>query len=378
MTGTCLQLPALEVTQAPGLAIYLFAVDGKLLSQFTAVSHVHRDEASGALLGYQRWQVLRHVEEIRRYLDSPDAMLPNALTVAFDDRVRFEPLPVPAPVSYARFGLLLIPSAGADRGNKQPGWLVDGQQRAAAIARAARTSVPIAVAAFIDPDPARQREQFLRVNAVKPLPRSLLLELLPLTGGPLSAALERRRLPAVLAEQLNHDPRSPLYHMIRTPTNWGGVVADNSLLRALANSIEQGALHPYQCQRPGLLDTSGMIELVSNFWSAVRDVFPAAWALPPRKSRLLHGAGVLALGLLMDAIADGREQPPPSAAVFAEGLRCIARDCRWTSGTWAFGRPWNHIQNTGQDGRLLSDFLTRPAIRLISSITREGCRGRLR
>lgn len=357
MTGNGLELPALEVTQEPGLAIYLFAVEGKLLSQFTAVSGVRRDGPGSTLLGYQRPQVLRHVEEIRRYLDSPGAMLPNALTVAFDDRVRFEPLPLPlpTPVAYARFGLLRVPASGL-AGPDRAGWLVDGQQRAAAIGRAARTSMPVAVAAFIDPDPGRQREQFLRVNAARPLPRSLLLELLPLTAGPLPAALERWRLPAMLAEQLNLDPRSPLYRMIRTATNPDGVMKDNSVLRALANSITDGALHSYL--RAGRPDTSGMIELTSSFWIAVRDMFPAAWRQPPRKSRLLHGAGVVALGLVMDTIALDREHPPPAAAVFAEGLRLIAQDCRWTSGTWAFGRPWNHIQNTGQDARLLSDYLT--------------------
>jgi hypothetical protein len=102
-----------------------------------------------------------------------------------------------------------------------------------------------------------------------------------------------------------------------------------------------------------------MIEVVSNFWAAVREVFPAAWGLPPRKSRLLHGAGVVALGFVMDAIAGNREVPPPGTGVFTEGLRLLEQDCRWTGGTWEFGRPWNHIQNTGQDARLLGDFLTR-------------------
>jgi hypothetical protein len=145
--------------------------------------------------------------------------------------------------------------------------------------------------------------------------------------------------------------------MIRTVTNPDGVVADNSVLRALGNSIEQGALWPYQ--RPSSRGIGGMIEVVCNFWAAVRDVFPAAWGLPPRKSRLLHGAGVVALGLVMDAIASGRECPPPGTGVFAEGLRLIAADCQWTRGTWGFGRRWNQVQNTGQDVRMLSDFLTR-------------------
>jgi DGQHR domain-containing protein len=358
MTDDGLRLPALEMTQAPGVTVYLFAVDGKQLGQFTTVARVSRGGPAAQLLGYQRPWIHRHIEQIRRYLDSSGALLPNALTVAFDDRVRFEPLPLPTPVSYARFGVLLIPACDGLAEHDRPGWLVDGQQRAEAIARTARESLPVAVAAFIDADPGRQREQFLRVNATKPLPRSLLHELLPHTTGPLPPALERRRLPAVLAERLNYDPSSPLHLMIRTVTNPDGMITDTSMLRALDNSIGFGALVPYSGPAEPGPDIAGMLEVINNFWAAVRDVFPSAWGLPPRKSRLMHGAGVVTLGFLMDAIATGREWPAPTVQIFTDGLALIAPLCRWTSGTWEFGRGWNHIQNTGQDARLLSDYLT--------------------
>lgn len=68
-----LRLPALEVTQAPGLAVYLCAVDGKLLGQFTTVARIHREGPGAQLAGYQRPQVARHIAEIARYLDSPAA-----------------------------------------------------------------------------------------------------------------------------------------------------------------------------------------------------------------------------------------------------------------------------------------------------------------
>ena len=367
-----LRLPALEVTQAPGVAMYLFAVDGKLLGQFASVAQIRREGPDCLLRGYQRTRVARHITEIRRYLDSPGALLPNALTIAFDDRVRFEPLPLPAAVPYARFGELLIP-AGDLAGLGLPGWLVDGQQRAAAIEEAARASMPVAVAAFIDADPARQREQFLRVNATRPLPKSLIYELIPVTGGPLPAALERRRLPALLTERLNYDPKSPLHLMILTATNPGGLIKDNSMMRTLAQSASDGALYPYLRDGGRRPDIDGMLEVVTNFWAAVRDVFPEAWGLPPRKSRLMHGAGVVALGFVMDAIADEREQPPPSPEDFAAGLELLAPYCRWTAGTWEFGPGWNHIQNIGRDADLLTDFLTR---RYRELACRDGAAGR--
>ena len=41
------------------------------------------------LQGYQRPEVLSHIKAIRRYLESDGAMLPNAVVVAFDERVTF-------------------------------------------------------------------------------------------------------------------------------------------------------------------------------------------------------------------------------------------------------------------------------------------------
>src|SRR5262249_2483757 len=84
-----LRLPALAVRQGRH-TLFGFAVDGKQLHQFAAVSRLHRDDA-GAVLGYQRPEILGHVRQIRAYLETADALLPNALVVAFDHRVRFTP-----------------------------------------------------------------------------------------------------------------------------------------------------------------------------------------------------------------------------------------------------------------------------------------------
>ena len=45
--------------------------------------------------------------------------------IAFDDRVRFEPLKPSIDVGFSRLGHLVIPTDEAD----PPGWIVDGQQR---------------------------------------------------------------------------------------------------------------------------------------------------------------------------------------------------------------------------------------------------------
>src|ERR671933_135077 len=83
-----LRLPCIRVTQGDR-ELYSFAVDGKQLGSFATVARVGRDEDAG-LQGYQRPEVLKHIRGIQRYLEKPGALLPNAIVVAFDDRIRFE------------------------------------------------------------------------------------------------------------------------------------------------------------------------------------------------------------------------------------------------------------------------------------------------
>src|SRR6266511_1354767 len=91
-----LRVPALEIRQGPNRTLYSFAIDGKQLPRFAAISRIHRDDTA-QIHGYQRPEVLSHIAAIRRYLESEDPMIPNALVVAFDSRVRFEPDPTLTP-----------------------------------------------------------------------------------------------------------------------------------------------------------------------------------------------------------------------------------------------------------------------------------------
>lgn len=82
-----LRLPALEIRQGRRRRLYTFAVDGKQLPLFTTVSRVRREDRQ--IAGYQRPEVLAHVNAIRSYIESGEPLLPNAIVVAFDTRVRF-------------------------------------------------------------------------------------------------------------------------------------------------------------------------------------------------------------------------------------------------------------------------------------------------
>jgi hypothetical protein len=61
----------------------------------------------------------------------------------------------------------------------RPGWIVDGQQRSLALARTANGRFPVPVSGFATSDLELVRDQFLRVNDVRPLPADLVTELLP-------------------------------------------------------------------------------------------------------------------------------------------------------------------------------------------------------
>src|SRR4051812_28669109 len=285
-----LRLPALEVNQSPGRTIYSFAIDGKQLPLFAAVSRVRRDD-DAAISGYQRPEVLSHITSIRHYIESASPLIPNAIVVAFDGRVSFEPAALDAPTEYSRHGTLVIPVDETLDDADKPGWIVDGQQRSAAIRDADIAEFPIFVTAFVTDDEADQRAQFILVNSTKPLPKGLIYELLPTTDAKLPIALARRQLPSRLLERLNYDEDSPLQYLINTPTNptskndrgeFFGIVKDNSILSMIEHSISDGALYCYRDPITGTGDEESMLVLLKSFWSAVRTVFSEAWGLPPR------------------------------------------------------------------------------------------------
>jgi len=356
--STVLRVPAIEVRQG-SRKLYTFAVDGKLIDSVVTVSRITRTK-EGELEGYQRPEVLSHIEEIRNYIESEAPMIPNAIVVAFDSRVKFVPAKGPQ-IPYSRTGELSIPMKSDWEPDERPGFVVDGQQRLAAIRDAQVNSFPILVSAFITDDVTEQTEQFILVNSTKPLPKGLIYELLPGTEAVLPTVLARRRVPAAIMTRLNRDRKSPLFEMIHTATNPDGVIKDNSILRMLENSLSDGVLYRIRLGC-GADDLEPMFGVLYSFWSAVRDVFPLEWGLPPKKCRLLHGAGVVCLGLLMDAIADRyRSKGLPTKAHFVRDLTAMVPVCRWSEGFWEFGpgkqRKWNEIANTSADIELLSNYL---------------------
>ncbi|HVA25918.1 MAG TPA: hypothetical protein VMW62_16185, partial [Chloroflexota bacterium] len=111
-------------------------------------------------------------------------------------------------------------------------------------------------------------------------------------------------------------------------------------------------------------DAEAMLPLLKVFWSAVKQVFGDAWGLPPRRSRLMHGVGIVSLGFVMDTIAERLlPEQTPTLEDFTHDLELLKPACSWTSGHWYFAeheeRKWNELQNTPKDIKLLTNYLLR-------------------
>jgi hypothetical protein len=76
----------------------------------------------------------------------------------------------------------------------------------------------------------------------------------------------------------------------------------------------------------------------------------------------MHGAGVVAMGFLMDTIANrNRKQRKLTAKLFYDELDPLRKVCRWTEGHWDFGSgvslKWNELQNVPRHIQMLSSYL---------------------
>lgn len=352
-----IRVPAIQVRQGARY-IYCFAIDGKQLLDFTAVSRVRRT-AGGELDGYQRPEVMNHIRAIRRYIESPEALLPNAVVLAFDDRVRFVATARRSKVGYSSMGELVIPVDEALPEADKPALLVDGQQRVAAIRDADVAEFPVAAVAFIAEGADEQRSQFILVNNTKPLPKGLIHELLPDASGYLPPKYARRQLPAQLMTRLNIDSDSPFRGAIATPTSPDGYIKDNSVLKMIENSLYDGALYAYRDPNDGSGDIEQMLLHLKIFWSLVEATWPIEWKLIPRKSRLTHGVGIQALGYVMDALTEGFVADDLPNVGLDKNLDALCAVTAWSSGTWNLAaddqRRWNGLQNTPNDIKLLTN-----------------------
>lgn len=362
---TAIVVRALHTTQGDGVDVYAFFIKGGDIVKVADISRVERDE-SDSLKGFQRPEIRSHVKGIVDYLNQGNVLFPNAIILAMSPQVRFVASRGTRPTGdegIAQGGTLTIPIYQV---GKRVAWIVDGQQRSLALAQVGNREVAVPVVGFVSDSLVVQREQFILVNKAKPLPTRLINELLPETGSiVLPRDLSARKVPSEICNLLNRDPASPFHELIKrisAPNAPGAVITDTAVITMIRNSITNplGALSPYKSSGGEGADVESMYRLLVSFWAAVKVVFPDAWGKDPRQSRLMHSAGIEAMGVLMDKIYARLSGSDEDSKVVQRELKKVAPACRWTKGTWeSLGMAWNEIQNTPRDIKKLQDALVR-------------------
>jgi DGQHR domain-containing protein len=356
---------ALRTTQGDGQDVYAFFIRGADIVRIADITRVARDEGD-ILKGFQRPEIRNHVKSIVEYLNQGKVLFPNSIILAMSPEVRFVASRGTKPTGdegIAQAGTLTIPIYEE---GKRISWIVDGQQRSLALAQAANQDIAVPVVGFISDSLDVQREQFILVNKAKPLPSRLINELLPETRGVLLPRdLSTRKVPSEICGALNRDPNSPFFRLIKRPSDSReatAVITDTAVINMIRNSLSSplGALAQYKAMGRENADLDAMYKVLVTFWSAVKAVFPEAWGKDPRKSRLMHSAGIEAMGVLMDRIYGRLLGADEDEAVVRRELERVAPACRWTKGTWEeLGVAWNEVQNTPRDIKRLQDALVR-------------------
>jgi DGQHR domain-containing protein len=342
---------AIAAHQNGGARVFTFAATSNDILNTCEISRAGRDD-QGQLFGFQRSQIASHIQEIKDYLLTPGSVLPNAIVVGFLGDVSVE---------YLNNGVCEL-TISTLKG--KPGFVVDGQQRLTALSQTGLKDFQLFVSCVICDNLEDMRQQFILINNTRPLPKSLIYELLPEVKA-LPKRLGSRSFAAELTERLNYSPDSSLHGMINLHTNPAGIIKDTSIQKVIMYSNEHGALREYP--DPNSRIDFGF-EMLSNFYGAVQDVFPEAWHNhTPRTSRLVHGAGMIAMGFVMETLFSRTGRMDRES--FVSGISPLKEHAAWICGSWNFQEgdvlKWDQIENTPRQIQKL-------ALHLVGLIKRQS------
>ena len=365
-TASRLIVHALKTKQGKGIETYSFFIPGGEISRIADITRLERG-ANDGLKGFQRKEIKNHVRAIVQFLNQGSVLFPNAIILALSPRVTFTKSrgsKAGGVVPGVEPGRLLIP-VGEE--GERAAWIVDGQQRSIALSKAKDQGLLVPVVGFVSDEVSTQREQFILVNKARPLPTRLINELLPETSGLiLPRDLASRKIPSELCSQLDRDSSSPFHHLIKRLSDSdkkGAVITDSAVIKMIRNSINSplGALAPFKSSlTDDAADLRGMYRTLRMFWTAVREVFRPAWGLVPEQSRLMHSAGIEAMGVLMDKMIARHGGKKDEDKAIRTDLERMSSRCHWTAGSWeGLNLEWNEIQNNPKHIRSLADALVR-------------------
>jgi DGQHR domain-containing protein len=362
---------AIRAKQAAGHDVFSFAAEPGEVLAFSEIERVGRQD-DGELKGFQRHQVAPHIKEIRDYLAREDALLPNAVIVAFLGNVK---------VTDLGDGIVDV-AISVPEGENRPGFIVDGQQRLTALSGIRKPGFQVFVSALVCKDYNELRQQFVLINNTRPLPKTLIYELLPNVEG-LPERFTARKFAARLVDRLNFRRDSVLRGEIRQHTNPKGVLSDMAMQKIVMNSASDGAIRELIQQGDLTPESVKQLEeesfsLFNDFFRAVKAVFSEEWeGMNPKTSRLRHGAGLVAMGFVMDHLVSAElKQCSTNYDKLVFGLESLKPHTAWTGGDWQLSEvlktPWNGIQNTPTDINVLTSYLVRSLKRSLRRVHKEA------
>lgn len=309
-----LRLQAQEARLGDGGSRYLFTCDGRIIR---ALAKVDRLDAIGGT-GNQREEVRKHVKQIATGIENGNQIPNSVLLVILEDMitddpeetresmVRVLPLtqwctnPLPGesgiPAQQVRLVELDFPYRSASFDDEKVSLLVDGQQRTAALSMVNVDIKPTfalsvnAVAA--DSDSAKKIFQI--ANSTQKIAVEFSRALMATMADAPPHLISERTMSLATHALAIKDRESPFYEKVKhagVKESKSRPIAYNSLY-SIVSIFSESAL-------PVQSDPTELAELVKRSFQIVKETWPDAWEKKPSESRLVHGAGLRAMAMLL-------------------------------------------------------------------------------
>lgn len=240
--------------------LYCFVVDAKTIYNKFSVSRRLEDKEEG----YQRSFSKTRINQIKKYIDKENGILPNSILVNIDNGVS----------TFDAESSTLTLNDNSDNW----GFIIDGQHRVWG-SNEAENNLFLPVVATIGQSVEAQAQLFVKINKTqKGVPVSLYLDLLDITDGVIEdfdseeATAQRRGIE--IAKRLNEDNDSPMYDLIRMTGESGRGISLSEMVNRLKPHVDpkKGTLLNYGFERQFLI--------FKIYLKAIKSVFLEDWDNP--------------------------------------------------------------------------------------------------
>ncbi|QPF71464.1 DGQHR domain-containing protein [Roseateles sp. DAIF2] len=371
-----------------------FTIDGRLIRSFAAVDRL--DVVAGT--GNQRDEIYKHVSDISNGMRD-GVQVPNSVIVVFNEEVfSWAPSDDEVPESWVVCRQLSdwslvkhptdhdrivqevcpveldIPFRNAAFDEEKTAYLVDGQQRTAALSLVDIDAVPsffLTVNALVGSQ-EEAKNTFRIANSTVRITTDFARALLGTLDETPGYVREEKRVAQAVKTLAIDDKNSPFYGLVKHPgvDGKGMPIVYNTLFSVVATFNQSG------------IDfgegSEDLAHAVAKAYSLVAGIWPEAWGKSSKDSKLSHGAGLRAIGkVLVDllrvqtAIHGGDLTKPEAWAGVEASLKRLRAKVLWSLESASTGNATQLSnyktqllprQNTNQDIQQLTTFLQKEVV----------------